>query len=60
MDVNRTRNTLRNSIAGIVGQVITVLLSIISRKVYIQYIGVNPGIAQRLHIRPGYTVLGRF
>lgn len=39
--MNRTRKTVRNSIVGITGQVITVLLSIISRKVYIQYIGVE-------------------
>lgn len=39
--MNRTQKTMRNSITGLAGQLITILLSIISRKVFIQYIGVE-------------------
>ena len=39
--MNRTRKTVRNSITGLAGQIITILLSIIARKVFIQCIGVE-------------------
>ena len=39
--MNRTQKTMRNSITGLAGQIITILLSIIARKVFIQYIGVE-------------------
>ena len=39
--VNRTQKTMRNSVIGLAGQIITILLSIIARKVFIQYIGVE-------------------
>ena len=39
--MNRTHNTMRNSIVGLFGQVVSLLLSFISRKVFIQYLGVE-------------------
>ena len=39
--MNRTQKTMRNSAISLVGQVITILLSFISRKVFIQYLGVE-------------------
>lgn len=39
--MNRTQKTMRNSITGLAGQIITILLSIIARKVFIQCIGVE-------------------
>lgn len=39
--MNRTQKTMRNSMVGLIGQVITILLSFISRKVFIQYLGVE-------------------
>lgn len=39
--MNRTQKTMRNSIVGLIGQVVTILLSFISRKVFIQYLGVE-------------------
>lgn len=39
--MNRTRKTLQNSITGLAGQLITIILNIIRRKVFIQYIGVE-------------------
>lgn len=39
--MNRTQKTMRNSLVGLFGQVITILLSFISRKVFIQYLGVE-------------------
>lgn len=39
--MNRTQKTIRNSITGLAEQVITVVLSIVSRKVFLQYIGVE-------------------
>lgn len=39
--MNRTQKTIRNSLVGLIGQVIAILLSFISRKVFIQYLGVE-------------------
>lgn len=39
--MNRTQKTMRNSIVGLIGQVVTILLSFISRKVFIQYLGIE-------------------
>ena len=39
--MNRTQKTMRNSIVGLLGQIVTILLSFISRKVFIQYLGVE-------------------
>lgn len=39
--MNRTQKTMRNSVIGLTGQIITILLSIIARKAFIQYIGVE-------------------
>lgn len=39
--MNRTQKTMRNSMVGLLKQVITILLSFISRKVFIQYLGVE-------------------
>ena len=39
--MNRTLKTIRNSVVGLAGQVIAILLSFISRKVFIQYLGVE-------------------
>ena len=39
--MNRTQKTMRNSAVSLLGQIITILLSFISRKVYIQYLGVE-------------------
>ena len=39
--VNRTQKTMRNSMVGLIGQVVAILLSFISRKVNIQYLGVE-------------------
>lgn len=39
--MNRTQKTMRNSITGLAEQVITVILSIVGRKVFLQYIGVE-------------------
>ena len=39
--MNRTQKTMRNSAVSLLGQVITILLSFISRKVFIQYLGVE-------------------
>lgn len=39
--MNRTHKTLRNSAVSLMGQILTILLSFISRKVYIQYLGVE-------------------
>ena len=39
--MNRTQKTMRNSLVGLIGQVITILLSFVSRKVFIQYLGVE-------------------
>lgn len=39
--MNRTQKTMRNSAIGLAGQLITILLNIISRKFFIQYIGVE-------------------
>ena len=39
--MNRTQKTMRNSMVGLMGQVVTILLSFISRKVFIQYLGVE-------------------
>lgn len=39
--MNRTHKTLRNSAVHLLGQVITILLGFISRKVFIQYLGVE-------------------
>ena len=39
--MNRTQKTIRNSAVSLMGQVITILLSFISRKVFIQYLGVE-------------------
>ena len=39
--MNRTQKTMRNSAVSLLGQIITILLSFISRKVFIQYLGVE-------------------
>lgn len=39
--MNRTRKALRNSAAGLIRQTITILLGFVSRKVFIQYLGVE-------------------
>ena len=39
--MNRTQKTMRNSAVGLAGQVMAILLNIISRKFFIQYIGVE-------------------
>ena len=39
--MNRTQKTIRNGAVSLMGQVITILLSFISRKVFIQYLGVE-------------------
>lgn len=39
--MNRTQKTMRNSVIGLAGQLITILLNIISRKFFVQYIGVE-------------------
>ena len=39
--MNRTHKTLRNSAVSMIGQIITILLGFISRKVFIQYLGVE-------------------
>lgn len=39
--MNRTQKTMRNSLVGLIGQVVSILLSFISRKVFIQYLGVE-------------------
>ena len=39
--MNRTQKTMRNSAVSLFGQIITILLSFISRKVFIQYLGVE-------------------
>ena len=39
--MNRTQKTMRNSAVSLFGQMLTILLSFISRKVFIQYLGVE-------------------
>lgn len=39
--MNRTQKTMRNSAVSLMGQIVTILLSFISRKVFIQYLGVE-------------------
>ena len=39
--MDRTQKTMRNSVIGLAGQLITILLNIISRKFFLQYIGVD-------------------
>ncbi|MGN0996564.1 MAG: lipopolysaccharide biosynthesis protein [Candidatus Ventricola sp.] len=39
--MNRTQRTIRNGAVSLMGQAITILLSFISRKVFIQYLGVE-------------------
>lgn len=39
--MNRTQKTMRNGMVGLIGQVVAILLSFISRKVNIQYLGVE-------------------
>lgn len=39
--MNRTHKTLRDSAVSLMGQIITILLSFVSRKVFIQYLGVE-------------------
>lgn len=39
--MNRTQKTMRNGAFGLIGQVVSILLSFISRKVFIQYFGVE-------------------
>ena len=39
--MNRTHKTLRNSAVSLLGQVLSILLSFVSRKVFIQYLGVE-------------------
>lgn len=39
--MNRTKKAMRNGVVGLAGQIITILLNIISRKFFIQYIGVE-------------------
>ena len=39
--MNRTHKTMRNSAVSLIGQIIVILLSFISRKVFIQYLGVE-------------------
>ena len=39
--MNRTQKTMRNSVIGLAGQLMTILLTIISRKLFLQYIGVE-------------------
>ena len=39
--MNRTQKAMRNSITGLVGQIITVFLRMIAHKAFIQYIGVE-------------------
>ena len=39
--MNRTHKTLRNSAVSMIGQIVTILLGFISRKVFIQYLGVE-------------------
>ena len=39
--MNRTQKTIRNGAVSLMGQVITIMLSFISRKVFIQYLGVE-------------------
>ena len=39
--MNRTQKTMRNSMVGLIGRIVAILLSFISRKVFIQYLGVE-------------------
>ena len=39
--MNRTQKTMRNSAVSLLGQIISILLSFVSRKVFIQYLGVK-------------------
>ena len=39
--MNRTQKVMRNSAVNLIGQILTILLSFISRKVFIQYLGVE-------------------
>lgn len=39
--MNRTQKTMRNSAVNLIGQILAILLSFISRKVFIQYLGVE-------------------
>lgn len=39
--MNRTQKTMRNGAVSLMGQIITILLSFINRKVFIQYLGVE-------------------
>ena len=39
--MNRTKKAMRNGVVGLAGQIISILLNIISRKFFIQYIGVE-------------------
>lgn len=39
--MNRTKKTLRNSVVSLTGQIVSILLGFISRKVFIQYFGVE-------------------
>lgn len=39
--MNRTQKTVRNSVVNLIGQLVSILLSFISRKVFIQYLGVE-------------------
>lgn len=39
--MNRTQKTMRNSVVNMIGQIVAILLSFISRKVFIQYLGVE-------------------
>lgn len=39
--MNRKQKTMRNSIVGLIGRIVAILLSFISRKIFIQYLGVE-------------------
>ena len=39
--MNRTQKTMRNSAVGLLGQIVTILLSFVRRKIFIQYLGVE-------------------
>lgn len=39
--MNRTQKTMRNGVFGLIEQILTILLSFASRKIFIQYIGVE-------------------
>ena len=39
--MNRTQRTIRNGTVSLVGQIITILLSFVTRKVFVQYLGVE-------------------